>query len=145
MRGWYGFDLDGTIAKYDKWIAPDVIGEPVMPMIEFMKDFIRRGELVKIYTARVWPMELSLNFSEMDAEKFNVIINRLKDAHRAKRAIEYWSLQNLGTIVPITHNKDFAMLTLYDDRVVQVEKNTGRLIFDVQAEGHRVFDTHGQS
>lgn len=22
-KGWYGFDLDGTLAKYDKWFGPE--------------------------------------------------------------------------------------------------------------------------
>jgi hypothetical protein len=30
--------------------------------------------------------------------------------------------------LPITNCKDFAMVELYDDRCVQVEANTGRLI-----------------
>ena len=30
-KGWYGFDLDGTLAKYDGWKGIDHIGEPVKP------------------------------------------------------------------------------------------------------------------
>jgi len=33
-------------------------------------------------------------------------------------------------VLPITHEKDFGMIDLYDDRVVQVEKNTGRTVVE---------------
>lgn len=30
-EAWYGFDLDGTLAKYDKWEGIDHIGGPLSP------------------------------------------------------------------------------------------------------------------
>ena len=54
-KGWYGFDLDGTLAKYDKWEGIDHIGEPVKPMVDLIKRMHAEGKVVKILTARVAP------------------------------------------------------------------------------------------
>jgi len=43
-KGWYGFDLDGTLAKYDKWEGIDHIGEPVKPMVDLIREDARRGQ-----------------------------------------------------------------------------------------------------
>ena len=56
-KGWYGFDLDGTLAKYDGWKGIDHIGEPVKPMVELIKRMHDEGKVVKIMTARVAPKE----------------------------------------------------------------------------------------
>ena len=52
-KGWYGFDLDGTLAKYDGWKGIDHIGEPVKPMVELIKRMHDEGKVVKVMTARV--------------------------------------------------------------------------------------------
>ena len=54
-KGWYGFDLDGTLAKYDKWEGIDHIGEPVKPMVDLIRKMHDEGKVVKILTARVAP------------------------------------------------------------------------------------------
>ena len=53
--GWYGFDLDGTLAKYDGWKGIEHIGEPVKPMVDLIKRMHAEGKVVKILTARVAP------------------------------------------------------------------------------------------
>ena len=57
-KGWYGFDLDGTLAKYDGWKGIDHIGEPVKPMVELIRRMHDEGKVVKIVTARVAPRKL---------------------------------------------------------------------------------------
>ena len=42
--------------------------------------------------------------------------------------IQEWCYRNLGFVPEITHEKDHLMLNLFDDRVVQVEPNTGRIV-----------------
>lgn len=107
--GWYGVDLDGTLAKYESWVGPSHIGEPIVDMVMRVREWIASGQEVRIFTARV--------------------------AHPGQReectkAIEIWCTKHIGQILPITYQKDYAMIVLYDDRCVQVETNTGRLIED---------------
>jgi hypothetical protein len=44
---------------------------------------------------------------------------------QAARAIQEWCLKNVGIVLPITNQKDYAMTELWDDRAVQVVQNTG--------------------
>lgn len=111
--GWIAVDLDGTLAEYDGWKGCDHIGEPVEKMAERVRDWLKRGMTVKIFTARVSPA------AEMAGE-----------ADGARRAIWAWSEKHFGVALPITATKDFAMVQLWDDRCVQVIENTG-----VRADG----------
>lgn len=101
MNGWIGVDLDGTLAYYDHWRGVSHIGEPIAPMVDRVKQWIKQGKVVKIFTARV------------SDPAFNV------------QVIHRW-LQDQG-IPPleVTNVKDFHMKELWDDRCVQVGLNTG--------------------
>lgn len=108
-KPWTGFDLDGTLATYDKWRGISHIGDPVKPMCDLIKKLHGDGKDVKIVTARVAPRE--------------------DDSHLLARAfIARWCRDNLGFVPPITNEKDALMETLYDDRVHVVEQNTGKVI-----------------
>ena len=106
-RGWIGVDLDGTLAHYDKWVGPEHIGKPIAPMVELVKHWLATGKRVKIFTARVAEPE---------------------EARLALPAIEAWCEAHIGQVLEVTRSKDFQMVELYDDRCVQVEHNTGRII-----------------
>ena len=54
-KQWTGFDLDGTLAKYDAWKGYQHIGEPIAPMVALLKKLHAGGKRVKILTARVAP------------------------------------------------------------------------------------------
>lgn len=108
MEGWTGVDLDGTLAVYDAWVHHTVIGEPIAPMVERVKGWIAEGRDVRIFTARVAP---ALSEAWVVSE--------------CRTAIEDWCLEHLGKILPVTHEKDYAMVELWDDRCVQVVPNTG--------------------
>ena len=41
-------------------------------------------------------------------------------------AVYDWLRENVGTVVEVTASKDPQMIELEDDRVVEIEKNTGR-------------------
>lgn len=110
-EGWIGVDLDGTLAIYDGWQGPTHIGEPIAPMVALVKSFIAEGRKVKIFTARV---------SSHSAFEVNNIANAIGD----------YTEKHIGTRLEATCVKDFNMITLFDDRCVQVEMNTGRLIGD---------------
>jgi hypothetical protein len=110
-RGWVGVDLDATLAIYDGWKGPEHIGPPVPTMLARVKLWLRHGHPehgdvdVKIVTARV---------SVPDQRPI------------VMAALEPWMLEHIGVILPVTHEKDYGMIELWDDRVVQVEPNTGR-------------------
>lgn len=105
--GWIGVDLDGTLAKYDGWQGAQHIGEPVPKILSMVKRWLVEGRTVKIFTARV---------SDGDP--------------KTVETIEQWCLKHLGRKLEVTNIKDYDMILLFDDRAIQVEQNTGRLIAD---------------
>lgn len=109
-NGWYGFDLDGTLAIYTKWRGATHIGEPVMPMLKKLIEHLDAGDEVRIFTARV---------SKENGEA---------EATAARLAIEQWCEKHVGTPLAVTNEKDMRMIRLYDDRCVHVETNTGRIL-----------------
>ena len=106
MQGWIGVDLDGTLAHYDEWDGVDHIGAPIAPMVKRVKAWLEQGIEVRIFTARVGGTP--------------------EQAATARPHIERWCREHLGEVLPVTATKDFGMYELWDDRVVQVERNTGR-------------------
>lgn len=106
--GWYGCDLDGCLAFYDGWKGVEHIGHPIPLMVQRIKDHLAKGDVVKIFTARV--------SVKNPAEKQRVI-----------DIIQEWTEQHIGQRLEVTNEKDFGMIVLYDDRCRQVEENTGVL------------------
>ncbi|WP_457554251.1 hypothetical protein [Desulfobacula sp.] len=101
---WTGVDLDGTLAYHDRNSQMDKVGDPVIPMLDLVKELIRNNIRVKIFTARAqYPEQLPI--------------------------IREWLKANGLPELEITNIKDFNMQWLLDDRCIQVERNTGRLIF----------------
>jgi hypothetical protein len=103
--GWIGVDLDGTLAEYDDWKGMTVIGDPIMPMVDRVRQWIEIGVRVKIFTARICRQGV--------------------DREIAEKAIREWCLKHIGYELEVTNVKDFAMIELWDDRAVQVIKNIG--------------------
>lgn len=102
---WIGVDLDGTLARYEGYKGPTNIGEPIPAMVDRVKQWLADGQAVKIFTARA------------------------KDPE-AITAIEQWSEQHLGKKLPVTNVKDDKMTQLWDDRAVQVGRNSGEALGD---------------
>lgn len=106
-KGWTGVDLDGTLAYYNGWKGSAHIGEPIPKMVDRVIRWIKKGRNVKIFTARV---------SQPD----------YNDA-----VIQAW-LEKVGIgRLPVTNVKDMHMIELWDDRCVQVVKNTGERLINV--------------
>lgn len=103
MVPWVGFDLDGTLAKYDGWKGPDHIGAPIAPMVQIALKYLAAGFKIKIFTARATDPN-----------------------PKVVPAIQAWCRIHLGHVVEVTNAKDYSMLLCYDDRAVAVEPNTGR-------------------
>lgn len=144
-KGWYGFDLDGTLSKYDKWEGIDHIGEPVKPMVDLIKRMHAEGKVVKILTARVAPkekpeikpnpyLENHLTIESPDDMPWAVHA----EAWTAREFIQDWCYRVLGFIPEIVYQKDHLMLELYDDRVKQVVPNEGLLVEDLYRECGRM-------
>jgi hypothetical protein len=106
---WIGVDLDGTLAHYGEWGGSTVIGAPIPKMVERVRMWLANGHVVKVFTARVACGE---NEPPQESEA-------------ARAAIQDWCLRNIGVALPVTNKKDFGMVSLWDDRAVQVLKNTG--------------------
>jgi len=134
VAGWYGFDLDGTLAVYDGWRGIDHIGAPVAPMVRLARRMHEIGLRIKVVTARVSPRPLpetrpnpyvkhSWCVQDPDVQTW-----ALKPDWGAREFVQEWCYRNLGFAPGVTHEKDYAMLQLFDDRCVQVEANTGRVL-----------------
>lgn len=104
--GWIGFDLDGTIAIYERGdiekYGIEHIGDPIPNMINLVKKFLSEGKRVKIMTARI-----------SDNEPTTI------------QHIENWCETHIGQRLEITCIKDMHMICLYDDRAFQVISNEG--------------------
>jgi hypothetical protein len=101
--GWIGVDLDGTLAHYESYAGEEIIGRPITAMKNRVLEWIKNGKEVKILTARA-------------------------GTPKGKSAVESWLKSNGFGELEVTDRKDFKMEALYDDRCVQVETNTGRLL-----------------
>jgi len=102
-KQWTGIDLDGTLALYDENSSLAAIGAPVPDMMLRVKAMLAEGEYIKIFTARA-------------AEPHQLVM------------VRQWLKVNGLPPLEITNVKDYNMHRLYDDRCIQVETNTGRLI-----------------
>jgi hypothetical protein len=109
-KGWIGVDLDGTLAYYDKWRGMGHIGAPIAPMADKVREWLKSGVNIKVFTARVCSGQ------------------RKEDVNLFMCIYTNWCYQHFGQQIPVTSEKDFNMIMLYDDRCVQVECNTGRVI-----------------
>lgn len=123
-NGWIGVDLDGTLAQYDHWRGEDHIGEPIPAMLARVKAWLAEGLDVRIVTARSFdPTMIENGFHVATISK-----------REALGYIKAWCLKHIGVELPIQCWKDYGMVRLYDDRCVQVEANTGRILSNAKEE-----------
>jgi hypothetical protein len=109
---WIGVDLDGTLAIHTEGQGIDVIGEPISDMVARIHKWVAEDKKVKIFTARVARVE---GFNECNADDQEVLI-------------QAWLAEKGLPQLEITATKDWGMTEFYDDRAIQVERNTGRLV-----------------
>jgi hypothetical protein len=100
-KGWVGFDYDGTIRR----MTDD---QPVPEMIARIKAFLSVGVEVRICTAR--------------------ICSKYPESHREAhtKAIQNWCVEHIGQALPVTSEKDYDMVVLFDDRAIAVQTDTGQ-------------------
>lgn len=104
---WIGVDLDGTLAHYDGWKGISHIGDPIPLMLDRVKSWLAQGFDVRVFTARC-------------------AHNSKEWRPRGLRALNRWTKEHLGRVLPATCEKDGWMLELWDDRAVGVHMNTGK-------------------
>lgn len=103
-KGWIGVDFDATLAHYTPGdFRKGILGDPILPMLERVKRWLRKGQTVKIVTARA------------------------EDPRQAMDIVA-WCVKWVGQPLQVTNRKDSRMICLYDDRCRQVVPNTGDLI-----------------
>lgn len=107
--GWVGVDLDGTLMEYDQWEGLFHFGQPIAPTVEFVRSLLSVGHDVRIVTGRARRAELDGAFP------------------RFEEAVMLWTEKHLGRALPLAA-KDHKMIALLDDRAIQIESNTGRLV-----------------
>jgi hypothetical protein len=98
---WIGVDLDGTLAFYEQGQLG--IGAPIEPMVVRVLHWIAKGYEVRIFTTRA-------------------------EDPRQKLLVSDWLERNGMGGLMVTNVKDEGMLEMWDDRAVQVERNTGRVM-----------------
>ena len=104
---WIAVDLDGTLAEYNGFRGPSVIGAPIGPMVERVRAWRRAKQVVVVFSSRV---------------------SHPKDGEECRVAIEAWCLEHIGEVLPVSAIKDYRITEFWDDRAVLVEPNTGRVI-----------------
>lgn len=98
---WIGVDLDGTLADYSKWKGLGHVGKPIPLMQKRVMLWLEAGHKVKILTARASLPE-------------------------GIEPVEKWLEENGFPPLEVTNQKDFQMIELWDDRAIQVVRNTGK-------------------
>ena len=116
--GWIGVDLDGTLALTCSNTRE--IGAPVAPMLSRVHDWLDQGLDVRIVTARVGASGVTLRDGTVDDQD---------NAERQRALVDAWCVEYIGQSLPITHGKDVMMVELWDDRVIQVERDTGKRVY----------------
>lgn len=110
--GWIGVDFDGTLAHYDRWRGLSHVGEPIKPMCDRVRAWLAEGKEVKIFTARISTTDIP----------HEIVAHQVR---KIKTPIQNFCVREFAQTLEITNVKDFDMIELWDDRAVQVEKNTG--------------------
>ena len=93
---WVGFDFDGTLAK-------EYTFEPIKPMVDRLRTYLRNGTECRILTAR-----------GNDPDGINLV--------------KTWLREQGFPDLQVTSKKDYQMIVLYDDRARQVIQNEGTVV-----------------
>ena len=103
----HGVDLDSTLATFDEWEGPEVIGELIPRMGIRVRAWLAMGDRVDIFTARVHPS------------------HGPEEVEIGTRAVKKWFVDLFGVEPIVTCQKDPEWEDIWDDKTVQVIPNTG--------------------
>lgn len=128
-EAWIGVDLDGTLAEYHGWTKWNEFGKPIPAMVERVREWLRKGTEVRIFTARVSVRDSDKHVCVKSGEEFTTF--------QMRNAISDYCVRHIGVPLHSTCVKDLHMIELWDDRAVQVVPNTGRSLAEERdAEYH---------
>jgi hypothetical protein len=105
----HAVDFDGTLADYDTYLGPLNFGKPIPKMVDRVKQWLKDGDQVVLFTARVNEPNPNL--------KLQITLG-----------LHAWCQKNIGQVIEVTATKTKDMTDFWDDRAVQVEKNTGEQV-----------------
>ena len=137
MSNWIGVDWDGCLVEYDHWRGPGHVGSRVAAMVKRVQGWLLEGRDVRILTARVgqsgdWLRVVDGNLVARDGHD-----PRATDIHdgpafaaQQREMIQAWCVKVFGVRLPVTATKNYGLKELWDDRAIQVHRNTG-----VRADG----------
>lgn len=120
---WIGVDLDGTLAQWGEWKGWNHINDPVPEMVKKVKEWLAKGITVKVLTARLSKVSLAMHDGVSYADQAEVI--------------QKWCEKHIGVKLPVTSEKDWAMLFFCDDSAVQIKRNTGKPLAE---DGYKPFE-----
>ncbi len=100
-------DWDGTFVEYHGYKGAGIFGAPVLPMVDRVRQWLKAGCEVLIYTSRV----------SIEHEPSKI----LKELLAIEKVLISLGLPSLQ----VTANKYTRIAEFWDDRSVRVEKNTG--------------------
>ena len=116
--GWVGVDLDGTLAVHywpqDGPFGALRIGAPIPAMVARVQGWLAEGREVRVFTARVGPLHPAATATIAQIEE----------------AIGAWCEEHIGVRLPVTAQKDYGLVELWDDRAVRVVQNVGSTCCD---------------
>lgn len=110
-------DFDKTLAFYEDYEGPGIVGKPIAEMVRKVKEEMAKGTVFCIFTARVNPGDAGPEES--------------LDSTIAFMAIAEWSKKVFGELLAITHEKSPHFDEIWDDRARQVLDNTGVFITEL--------------
>lgn len=116
---WIGYDLDRTLAHREEGDPLDTIGEPIERMIRHMLRNHRKGETVKIFTARAG-----------DATQ--------------RSLIKRWLAKHQLPDLEITDRKDPGCRAIYDDIAHNVQANEGKITKAASAGKFRMPENYSE-
>jgi len=101
------FDLDGVLALHGpREKESGEIGKPISSMIKKLKEFLAAGYNVVVFSARLGQ----------------------GDRREITREIGNWTMKHIGVRLPVTDVKSADWECFFDDKAVQVIRNSGMTV-----------------
>ena len=135
--GYIAVDFDGTMFTFpesddDAWLAWNVFGEPIWPMIDRIRAWLTAGIEVRVFTARIGlPVSVHVPGQPVEFIDSKELLYKcqttgtLYSAHMMANAIQDHLEKHHLPRLKVQCYKDAHMIEFWDDRAVQVLPNQG--------------------
>lgn len=115
-KGWMGVDFDGTLAVSGTKVFDGPLGEPIPEMVARVRTWLALGIEVRVFTARVSPK--NKEGIPQDSAALTLV----------KARIGNWCEEHIGQRLECTCEKDHNIIQIWDDKAVQVIRDTGEVV-----------------